>query len=327
MGLLAGTFRLKLIALGVALGMWVAVVYVPNPPEIRTVDVPVTTSLLRANLVLLHPVGRLPVKVAGLAANVASRRVGQQLTASLDLHAIRRAGVYNLPVRVVNTDPNVAIWSHPPRVTVVVDQLAEVHLPVHVTVTHSPPPGYVFDGAKTSTSPAAATVSGPATLLGGLSASINADLSKLRATTTESLAVILTRDGRPAKGFTVVPTFVSVQLVIASRTTPRTVAVTLGTIGPPPTGYQIVSVQYAPLTVIATGTPAALNGLTGLVTGSLSLAGATGTFTETVRLVIPTDISVSRQLVSVTFTLKKIPIPKATRTPTPTPSPSPSVSP
>ena len=321
MGFLTRNVRLKIIALGVALGMWVAVVYVPNPPVIRTVDVKVTTSLLRPSLVLLHPVERLPVKVAGLATNVAFPRNAQPLTASLDLDGIRRAGVYNVPVRVTNTDPNIAIWSHPAVVTVVVDRLAQLRLQVHVTVTHTPPPGYVFRSASSAATPATVTVHGPATLLGGLSASVGADLSKLRVTTTTSLPILLTRNGRPARGFTVVPARVSVQLVIASRITHRSVAVTLGPVGAPPPGYEVASVQYTPLVVIATGTPAALNGITSVVTQPISLAGATGTLTETVPLLVPSGVSLARSTVSVTITLRKI------RLASPSPSPSPSASP
>ncbi|HEY6538717.1 MAG TPA: hypothetical protein VI138_06745, partial [Candidatus Dormibacteraeota bacterium] len=126
-------FQLKLIAIVVACGMWVGVVYASDPPAIQTYTVHVRAAgVLQSGLVLPRPIGVVAVKIAGVANFVRSSSVGQHLSATADLSHITKPGEYQVNLRIQLTDQNVWIWSAPKTVQVVVDREEKESIPVHL---------------------------------------------------------------------------------------------------------------------------------------------------------------------------------------------------
>lgn len=320
--LITRNFQLKLIALVVACGMWVGVVYASDPPAISTFAVHVQTGgVLHSGLVLLRPIGAVPVKVAGLVTGVRSHEVPSHLSAEADLSRITKPGEYQVPLKVVNTDANVWIWSAPGKVQVVIDREAKRSIPVHLSVTAAPPPGYTVDTAKTVITPSSVTVTGPESVLANVQAEARVNLSTARTSLSFSPTVTVSNSLGLGSEVSVSPSVVSVAVVIASETSQILLPVkpTFAGNGQPPTGYIVTGLEVIPLTVTATGPAALLTGLTSLSTQPIDLAHVTSSETVNVQVVVPPGTSLSNSFVSVVITVTPVAAPSPTPTASPTP--------
>jgi len=320
-------WRLKLTALVVACGMWVGVVYATNPPAITTVAVPVQANGLGTDLLLLHSIQPVTIKVAGVASNVRAASVSAHLFASVNLRKIVRPGEYEVPLTVSKTDPNFAVLSSPNKVLVVVDVWKTASLPVHVVVSKAPPVGYDVNNAATTATPAAVTVRAPSSILPNLLAEARVSLGSVLSTESIPATVSLVNTGNLAQQITYQPTVVTVHAVITSTTTQRTLAVVAAVSGQVAAGYALTGVQTTPLTVDATGSSSALAGLAALNTQPVDLGGLSKDTTVQVPLVIPSGVSTSTTVVTVVITISALPSASATPTPTPAPSPTPTPTP
>lgn len=323
---LVGNLRLKLIALLVACGMWVGVVYARNPPDIATVQVLVQAQGLASGLVLLPatpgaaPVGTVPVRVAGIRSNVRSSDVVHGLSAQVDLSAVRKPGRYHVKLRVHSTDPNIELLSYPGSLSVRVDKLVTAALPVHVQVASGqlPPTGYQYNAAKTTVKPATVEVRAPSSIIAKLRLLATISLSEARSPVSVTSQVHLANAASyPDVSFP--PTVVTVNASISSPTSERTVVVYVNTSGQPASGYQVVGLQASPLTVIVTGPSGTISSLSAVNTQNVNLNGLTKTTTVQVPLVLPAGVSASSSTVTVAVDIAKV----ATPTPSVAPSPTP----
>jgi hypothetical protein len=317
-------FQLKLIAVVVAGGMWVGVVYASDPPAISTFSVHVHSGgVLRPGLVLLRPIDNVEVRVAGVSSQVHAGGVPSHISAVADLSKIKKVGEFEVPLTVVNSDPNVWIWSDPQKVLVVVDSETSRSIPVHITVSAAPPAGYTVDIAHSSITPANVKVQGPESLLANVQAEVSVNLSSVRTSLPIPETVRLTNAQGLSSELTVTPSAVSVVVDIASVSTEAVLPVraTFAGNGEPPTGYTVTGIEVLPLTVTVTGPASTLTALTSISTQPIDLAHVTANETVNVALVTPPGTTLSSGLVSVVITVA--PVASVTPTPSPTPSPTP----
>ncbi|MGH7706298.1 MAG: CdaR family protein [Candidatus Dormibacteria bacterium] len=317
-------FQLKVIAVVVACGMWVGVVYASDPPAIATYTVPVQVGgVLHAGLVLLRPISPVAVKVAGVASNVKSHQVETHLSASADLSHIRKPGEYQVRLHIHKTDSNVWIWSAPTKVPVVVDRDATRSIPVHLSVSAAPPVGYTIVAGKSTISPASVTVRGPESVLANVQAEAVVNLSAVRISEPITSQVRLSNTSGLAQELTVSPTVVSVGVVVSSVVVPATVGVKVvfAGDGQPPSGYEVTGLQVQPLTVTVTGPSSVLTSLASVSTEPIDLGHATSSETVLVNLVAPAGTTLSTSVVSVIITIVPLAAPTPTPSPTPTPTP------
>ncbi len=320
-----GNWRLKLIALVVACGMWVAVVYATNPPAITSVDVPVQVNGLSPDLLLLHRIEAVPIKVAGVASQVRAATVSAHLFASVNLSKISRPGEYQVKLTVTKSDPNFVLWSWPATVLVVIDVWKTANLPVHVVVSRAPPAGYSVNNAATAAVPGYVAVRAPSSILPNILVEARVDLGSVRTSISISSPVSLVNTGNLTQQVTFQPTVVTVHAVITSQTTESTLAVLATVTGQVASGYTLTGVQTTPLTVVATGQAGVLAGLTALDTQPVNVNGLSKDTTVQVALVTPSGVSSSVTVVTVVVSIS--PVPSATPTPTPAPTPTPTPSP
>ena len=320
--LITRNFQLKLIAVVVACGMWVGVVYASDPPAITTYNVHVQSrGVLHSGLVLLHPIAAVAVRVAGVASNVRNLEVPRHLSAEADLSHIVKPGEYQVPLKVEKTDPNVWIWSKPQRVSVFIDRETKRSIPVHFYVSAAPPAGFTV--TKTVINPPNVIVEGPESVLANVQAVASVNLATGRTSLTYSETVKITNSAGLGLGseVSVTPSVVSVGVVIASKTTQSVlpVRVTFSGNGQPPSGYTLTGIEVIPLTITATGPASVLTALTAVSTQPIDLAHATSSETVNALLVTPTGTSLSSTVASVVITIA----PVASASPTPTPAPTP----
>jgi YbbR domain-containing protein len=320
--LITRNFRLKLIAVVVACGMWVGVVYASDPPAIVTYNVHVQPGgVLRPGLVLLDAISPVDVKIAGVASNVKSAEVTSHLSAVADLSHISKPGVYYVNLKVDQTDDSVWIWSAPKKVEVKIDHVSTRSIPVHLTVTAAPPVGSVLNLGQTTITPADVSVRGPESVLANLQAEAIVNLSTYRTSLPIPKTVkLINTDGHSAE-LTVTPSAVSVGVVITSENTERVLPVTptFSGNGEPASGYMITGIVVTPATVIATGPSSVLTALTSVNTQPIDLAHVTSSETVSEQLVTASGTTLSTTFVSVVITIAPVPAP----TPTPTPTPAP----
>ncbi len=331
MDLLLRNWRLKVVAVGLAVGMWLAVVYASNPPAIRTVVIThVQVAHLAPGLVLLQRpggTGGVSLEVAGLAANVnAGQQVQRELALSVDLAGISRAGVYRIPLRVRNTDHQVSVVSAPSQLTVTIDRRITATVTVHSVPAGRPPSG--FTASVVEIVPASVRVSGAATLVRRARAVIHPTFTGLKTSLSQPETVSLAGIGQAAATRLVVsPVEVTAVVAITSLQSTRTlpVIVTLAGSGQPPAGTQITGIESFPSTIEASGPAASLNGLNQAATQPIDISTSPVGVTVSVGLVTPAGVTFSPSVVSVAITVAALPVvtpvptPRATPTPTPTP--------
>jgi YbbR domain-containing protein len=317
-------FQFKLIAVVVACGMWVGVVYASDPPAITTFNVQVQTGgVLHSGLVLLRPIGTVAVKIAGVSSNVKSGQAASHLSAFADLNGITKVGRYVVPLKVTESDPNVWIWSAPQKVLVLIDRQATLSIPVHLNVSVPPPNGYVVNVGQSTITPADVTVSGPATVLANLQAEANVNLASIRTSLSFTEPVRLLNNPGPASTVTVTPKDVTVAVAIDSETSERALPVipTFAGAGEPPSGYTVTGIVVDPLTVTVTGPASTLAALTSVSTQPIDIAHATSSESVIEQVLAPAGTTLSLSYVTVVITIT--PVASATPSPTPTPTPSP----
>ncbi len=331
-------WRLKLLALVLAIIAWVGVVYAANPPGVKAVEVPVPqppTVSLPAGYVLTQPIPELTVNVAGTADNLSNFSANQiQVTVNYGVISSLRSNVpatVSLPIQLVKQNPNVELDNPPTTVQANVDKTGTAVRSVTVAVGTDPPTGYTITSEQAT--PATVTLTGPEhELTDAVVKTQSIDLGYQTANFTETLNVDAYAQSQVLSNVNVSPPSVTVQITLASPTTTRTSSVVLGPIRGLPSGYGVSSVTYSPLTVTLTGTEAVMNGasLNSVSTSPIDLGSFIGTRNYTVSIPSPgSGITVSPASVTVTITTYAItpPTPGPTSPPTPTPTPAPTPTP
>ena len=325
-GFMTRNWRLKLLSTGVALVSWVGVVYAGNPPETKTVSVPVpqSPSVIPAKFVLVNPVPNLSLHIGGTKSSLNAFNTSS-LSVSVNWRNVTRAGVSTVPITISNSDPNVQLIDKPTSITADLDNLTSATLPVNINVTNPPPAGYVT--SSESASPASVVVTGAQQQLAGVQARVNLDLSNRKTNVEADVPVLLydshgTAITNPPWLSGVTPSSVRVTLIVSSSQTSRASAVVPNRSGNPPPGWQLVGISVNPATVVLSGPQELLNALDSVQTSTLSLSNVTGTVSRTVTVTPPSGVTADPGTVTVTVMV----VPLATPTPTPSPTATPSTS-
>jgi YbbR domain-containing protein len=328
-GFVKRNWRLKLLAIVLAIVSWAGVVLATNPPGTRSVSiaVPQPPSLdvsLPAGYLLTQAIPNLAVDITGTENHLSSFSKSS-LQVTVDYDAIRAVGAHvpaavRLPVRITNTDPNIDLDDPPTSIEAQVDSSGSASEPVEVVVSHAPPPGY--QDSTMQATPATVTATGPEhELVGIVIKTLPIDLSNQRANFPASTIKVYpySSQGRYLADVNLTPASVNVSITVVGVDTTRTSSVVLGDITGAADGTPVFT--YSPMTVTLTGSQDLINGasLATVTTGGIDVAGQTGTVTYKVPIETPTGITANPSTVTVTVTVTPLPTPTPAAT-----SPSPS---
>jgi YbbR domain-containing protein len=331
-GFVRRNWRLKLLAIVLAIFSWAGVVLATNPPGTRSVSIavpqpPSPDVSLPAGYLLTQAIPNLTVEITGTEDHLNSFSKAS-LQVNVDYDAIKAIGDHvpatvRLPVKITNSDPNIDLDDPPISLDANVDSSGTASEPVQVEVSHPPPPGY--QDSTTQSTPALVTATGREHELVGIRIETQQiDLSNQRANFAATVAVYpYSAQGRLLSDVNLSPATVNVAITVVGLDTTRTSSVVLGDITGAASGTQPLVDSYTPLTVTLTGSQDTINAasLATVTTGGIDVAGQTGTVTYKVPIETPTGITASPASVTVTITVTLLPTP----TPLPTsPSPSPS---
>jgi YbbR domain-containing protein len=322
---LARNLRVKLLAILLALASWVVVVYATNPPDSRQILVHVQqdSQQLPGHYVLAHPIADITVRITGTREHVDGFQPSS-IRATPNFDAIRRTGVQQLALTVINTDPSVELGEVPSSVSADVDLTGTttVRVAVHPSRTQV---GYVIVSATAE--PAMVGLLGPQRELGVAQAVVDVNLgTRINTLVQDGLPVTVIdphAGNRPLTDVSVQEATVRVTVVIkpVDGSVVSTVLPTFsGALAP---GHMVSAVTVEPQTVILSGPENLLNGAH-LTTAPIPLSGLASDRVFTVALQVPEGLKAD--VVNVSVHVFVTALPEAVITPTP-PSPSPAVTP
>jgi hypothetical protein len=188
-------WQLKLISLGLALGLWLLLVPSDKMSSEKSLSIPLETRNVPAGLEIVErPVAAIDITLR--APNRLLREIGPSgLVARIDLD---RATVlqqeYPLNTSMIAVPPGAQVIKiSPSKVTIKLERTAEATLEVHATVRGKPAPG--FRVARVEIEPSGIAVQGPESRVRGTDAATTApvDVTGLTESTVFDADIILPR--------------------------------------------------------------------------------------------------------------------------------------
>ncbi|MFI5281623.1 MAG: YbbR-like domain-containing protein [Candidatus Dormibacterales bacterium] len=320
MSLITDNWRLKVLAVGLAVLMLGAVDFSQNPPKTRSLTVGLT-YYVPSGLVLINPPSKVTVTIGGLADLIASV-TPDNLVAVADATNVSPGPAVKLNVKV--TGPTGVNIQNPDAIHVDIDNLQAKQLPV--TVKANPAPTWSITTAVAvcgQSPPCVVTFTGPAIWEVNLQASVAYGAQVDLATIDEpnepvqlqnSLGVLDLSSVRtiPAAGLDI--NAVSIHIEAKPGSTSTTVPlVDAPPSQPTPSGYRVTGITVDPGSVIITGDATILRRIQRIVLPPVDLSGHVSDFTIQVAIKYPDGVAGSAAFAKITYSIS----------PNPTVSPSP----
>jgi YbbR domain-containing protein len=318
--LITEDWRLKLLALGLAVLMLGAVAFSQNPPTQKLVrDVTISYGY-SPDIIVIDAPTKTNVTVTGLADALTTVNAGN-ISASFDVS--KASPGPNVPVNLIVSTKFSGVTIQKPVVPYVlhIDKLVAKDLPIQVR----PPrvsPGWSLTKIEAqcpppTPTPCAVTFTGPASWEDGLTAKVDLPAAvEQNSRNFPSIPVqLIQANGQPLdlSGQTVPlvkfdPSTVTIHYEANPGTTLRQVVLIDAppTHGPPP-GYRVTNITVDPITVVISGPPEVLARITTVTLPAVDLSSATSTKTFQVSITYPDPAVVGPQLARVTYTISPNP--------------------
>jgi len=317
LSLITEDWRLKLLALGLAVLMLGAVAFSQNPPTEKVLrDVEIRYTMPK-EIIVINPPRKTNVTVSGLADTLAPFNSGNVI-ASFDLtNSLPGTNVHvNLSVR--STVKEIKVQNPVVPYVLEIDKRDSVTLPIQVRVPRISQ-GYQVTKQEAicpgGPSPCSVLFDGPAKWEAGLTA--YADFPESVSTLSRTVPTIpvvlfqgtrpldLTRDTEPLFRFE--PSTVSIQVDAKQGITIRQVVLfTAPYTHGPASGYRVTDITVDPFQIVISGTPDALARITRITLPPVDLGGATSTKTFQVPVPYPAGTDGSVALAKVTYTISPV---------------------
>ena len=309
-------WRLKVLALGLAVLMLGAVAFSQNPPTTRTLTVPLSYHALARGIVIINPPTKVNVTFSGLA-DVISSITADNLTASADASQAVPGPAVTLSVAAHYTGAAAVTVTAPAPIVVNIDEFRTVPVPVEVVAR--PAPGWKITKKEatcgTPPSPCTVNFSGPGSWENGLSArvvfnqQVNFNSQNSPAWPIaffNSTGPIPTTPTEPQTTWDVAN--VSLDIEAAQASSDKTVAlVAAAPAQPPPPRYQLVGVVISPATVVISGDPAVIGRIQNIVLPAIDLSSRTSNTTVGVSIIYPDNVTGVTLTASITFLIQPNP--------------------
>lgn len=280
-----------LLSLGMALAIWTYVTNQQNPNRTDWFrnEIPIETKI-PAGLVVVGPAGTVRVKVRA-SQDAWDRAQTNAFKATVDL-SNASAGLHEAPVNVESSpDYTIVDWT-PRNVTVRLEPLKTVMVPVKPNLRGNLPPGYQM--RQPEITPAEVMASGAESLVDSVTAAaVDINVDNARTTINQNLQPIAqTAKGGEVTGVSFTPPRVQVVLEIEQQNTFKTVPVKVSVTGQVADGYTIGAISVSPEAVTIVGDPAQLEKVDHLETPPVDVNGATSDVNRSLApLILPQGVT------------------------------------
>ena len=289
--------RTFLLALVLAIAVWISAVTAADPDEVRApITVPVEiigqdSSLVRTNGVpaVIEVTLRAP------------QSVWEQLTAQensvrafLDLSGLG-AGEHVVEIKVqVALRPTQIVLANPTTVTVILEPFATETLSLNLSLSGQPATGYRAGDAVTD--PTEVVVSGPKSLIDKATrARVRVNLSGSRESVDQAILIeVLDEQNSPLDGITITPQTAHVNIPISQQGGFRDVAVKVVVQGQQAAGYRLENISvFPPVVTVFASDPQLIKNISGVVdTQPLDIQDAKNDITTRLGLSLPENITI-----------------------------------
>jgi YbbR domain-containing protein len=314
--LITDDWRLKLLAVGLAILMLGAVAFSQNPPQTKTFTVPISYQV-GPDLVLINPPFTTTVTVRGLADQLATTKA-ESIVAVVDATKANPGPDVKLDVVAKSLVNGVTPVQNPPPFAVNIDRLSQSTLTVQV-VDHAAADWEVTKAdALCPTTPCVVHFSGPASWEVNLKAvavfpnpisNSSYDVLTWPVTLQQGTTTL-----DPGRFLQTVPISkldtlnVSLHIEARTGTTSRSVAlVDSPPVHPPPAGYHVTGVVIAPVTVVLTGPADKLALVQNLSLPAVDLSSSTSNASFSVQIPFPSGMSGSVAVAKITYLISANP--------------------
>lgn len=296
-GIITEDWRLKLLAIGLAVLMLGAVAFSQNPPTSGTQIVGLSYANIPSNLILINQPSKIPVTYFGTADAVNQAKNCNCFTASVDLSHATTGSNVQLNVVAKSTIPTSELSvQNPPPIPVTIDQYVQSK-DLQVQVNAHPAAGWSITkaAAQCPNSPCITHFSGPASWLKNMVAtvtypsavnlgSIDSPNQPIQLTNSNGLVDLSTcQHTDPCATLDTLSASIHLEAVPGSNSSTVVLLDQPPSHGPA-TGYRITAVTITPNTVVITGDPATLGRIRSIVLPAIDLSGKTSDFSPTVLI-------------------------------------------
>ncbi len=291
----------KLLAVLVALIVWMFVMNEQNPPVEGTFQVALSSRNLSNKIVVMEAPETVRVKVRGLR-NAIAGATGRDFHATVDLKGLK-PGQYDLPVSVTLPPGYELVEVTPGKVSVSLESVQSRQFTIEPRLTGSLAGQMVL--GKVEVKPAVTTITGPQSALDAIT-KVFAPLEVRTNTPTFSLntkLVLQGPDGNELKSLTMEPSQVNVSGTLDSGTISRTIDVKTILSGNLPDGVLLRKVFTEPVKVEIKGPKDIIDKINVVNTEPVSLTGITKDVTKEVTLQLPSTVTINRKTVMVRITV------------------------
>jgi YbbR domain-containing protein len=286
------------LSFALAVVVWISAVTAANPNVERIRSVTLKVNGLDANMLVVSDVPTQVRITLRAPRSVADSLVGIEnaIEAQVDVTGLG-AGTYDLEVKTHIDEayrPVRLVLVNPEIVTLTLEPLVALTLPVNLDVSGDPAIGY--QKGPVERDPSFVTISGAASLVAQVEeVQATLDISDSRETLeTDVPALALDAAGEPVPGVVVAPNEIRVTQPVFLQGGYRNVIVKVVTSGRTANGYKLTNITVSPLNVVVFSTdPQLVNDLPGYVeTQPVDLDGAEDDVDSFVVLNLPDGVSV-----------------------------------
>lgn len=291
----------KLLAVLVALIVWVFVMNEQNPPVEGAFQVVLGSQGLAENLTVIEAPENVRVKVRGLR-NAVGGAAAKDFRAAVDLKSLA-AGQHNLPVSVTLPSGFELLEVIPDKVPIKIDAVRSRKIAVEVRLT-GPVVGEMILG-KVAASPAAVTISGPRSLVDAVDKVVAPVELREKALefSVESKLILLGADGKELKTLQPNPTKVSVSGTLQPSTITRLIEVKPVLTGNLPEGTMLRKVFSEPLKIEVKGPKEVVDKIDSIFTDPISLNGIVKDTTKEVPIQLKDGVTADRKTIVIRITV------------------------
>lgn len=321
-------WRLKLLAVGLAILMLGAVAFSQNPPTTGSQTVALTYVNPPPNVILLNPPSSTTVRYAGVADQVSNaNKCASCFTATVDLTHARPGANVQLNVIAHSTIPPSDLnVQNPPPITVTIDQYAQnKELTVQVSAHAAPGWSISKTAASCPNTPCVVHFSGPASWLKNMSAtvtypsavnvgSIDSPNQPILLSNINGQVDLNTCRTDPCATLDTLTASIHIEAVPGSNSS-TVVLLDSPPSHPPANGYRITAVTITPNTVTITGDPTIIGRIRSITLPAVDLTGKTGDYGPSVNIPYPDGVSGSVATATVKYSIS--PNPSVSPSPTP----------